>query len=183
MTMPSETSSTGLAWPAQRLRPRRVLPTLMATLALAVTLTAGQSRPEAFARLTIVTEPGATVVLDDQAPIQVGRNGQAVFEQVRPGAHSVRVTQEGKRAVERTVTLSPGQTLRVEAPLAPVLGRLEILTTPGAMVSIDGEPRGRPMRRACCASATSAWGSAASRRSAPDIRSGRPPSPFAVIST
>ena len=68
MTMPSEPSSTGLVRRAQRPRPQRGLLTLVATLALAVTLTARQLDVEAFARLTIVTEPGATVVIDDQAP-------------------------------------------------------------------------------------------------------------------
>ncbi len=86
-------------------------------------------------RLTSVPD-GARFYIDGSAqgrgPIELGN--------VAPGRYTVRAQLDGYGAVEKTVVVANGQSVREEFVLESVLGRLEVRTQPaGAQVYVDGK--------------------------------------------
>lgn len=94
-----------------------------------------------IARLTIDVEPpDARAELDGQ-PIE-GAATRVVL--VDPGTHALRVEADGRVAVLREVPLGPGQRAREVVALAEIAVDpvLEIRSTAGAAIEVDGAPAG-----------------------------------------
>jgi WD40 repeat protein len=129
------------------IRVRRLNPSWIVCLAVLIAaiprLVTSQGRLEVTpGRVVVVTDVAALVQLDQQPAVKVGPSGQVTFDVVAPGMHHVKITAPGKIDLERNITVDPAQTRRVEAPLADVVAALEILTTPGADVYVDGVRKG-----------------------------------------
>lgn len=86
--------------------------------------------------LHLVSVPeGARFYLDDVAR---GEGPLAIVD-LKPGEYRVRAEKEGFGSLEKTVTVTAGESLREEFRLSNVMGRLEVRTEPvGATVVFDG---------------------------------------------
>ncbi|HEY2404390.1 MAG TPA: TonB-dependent receptor [Polyangiaceae bacterium] len=63
--------------------------------------------------------------------------------ELAPGAHTARVERSGFHAADFTFTVSAHQTVNVPSALEPLTGSAQLSTDePGALVEIDGKPRG-----------------------------------------
>jgi hypothetical protein len=94
------------------------------------------------AQLRVVTSPNADVYLDGEFQGKAGPGGN--FTTIaRPGAHTLKVSLEGKKDFEQTVTLAAPQGSQVEAPLTDLAGAVRVQTSAGAEVFLDGSSRGR----------------------------------------
>jgi WD40 repeat protein len=103
-----------------------------------------QIRPQLTpARIIVETSPGAEVVLDGKPIGKASEDGRFTVADVAPGAHVIRVSQEGKRPFTQKFEAAAGATIRIPASLADLAGRLELYTTPLARILIDGVEAGR----------------------------------------
>lgn len=83
--------------------------------------------------------PGAAVYLDRVELGDLGVTPRVIA--VTPGPHEVIVRLPGRHEARHRVEGTRGQSLVVEAALAPVTGSLRVVTTPpGAEVELDGAP-------------------------------------------
>jgi formylglycine-generating enzyme required for sulfatase activity len=62
--------------------------------------------------------PNAEVYLDSELKGRTGPDGQLKIEDLKPGAHALRVSMPGKQAFEQSLNLTAGQTSQVVATLA-----------------------------------------------------------------
>jgi hypothetical protein len=98
------------------------------------------------ARVNITTHvPAVNVLVDGKL---VGRTPLTNSLTLVAGAHELSLERDGYVQVKRSVVLEPGQTLELAVQMAPSAaglrsgGTLKLaLTEPGAVVSVDGEPR------------------------------------------
>lgn len=96
-----------------------------------------QPQPPSQATLSVDSDPrGAEVYLDGRyqgtTPLRVGS---------QPGRRTLRLELDGYRAWERTLSLSPGETMRIDADLERIVrdGTLRFESSPsGADVYVDG---------------------------------------------
>jgi formylglycine-generating enzyme required for sulfatase activity len=72
----------------------------------------------------------------------VGSGGELVVQDVPAGDHAVRVTAPGKRAFGQQVSVAAYQRVDVEAKLAALVGSVQVRSSPGAEVYLDGTRRG-----------------------------------------
>ena len=93
------------------------------------------------AELVVATSPEAEVYLDGELKGHADTQGQLTFKST-PGAHAVKVSLEGKKDFEQSVTLAARQTTKIEAQLADLAGGLRVQTSPGAQIALDGSDRG-----------------------------------------
>jgi hypothetical protein len=94
------------------------------------------------AQLRVVTSPDAEVYLDGEFQGKAGPGGDFAVK-AKPGAHALKISLEGKRDFEQTVTLAAPQGGRIEAPLTDLVGTVRVQTSAGAEVFLDGSNRGR----------------------------------------
>ena len=113
-----------------------------------VTVTAGQVA-EVAAVLTdpggtviVRTSPGAAVFIDDAARGLVDATGQLTIPDVAPGAHQLRVVLVGEEDFLQHITVTPGQEAHVVAALVDAGVTVNVETSPGATVFLDGNSRG-----------------------------------------
>lgn len=106
-------------------------------------LCAAQIRPEvAPAELTVQSTPGAAVSLDGKPAGVIAPNGRLTIQRVPPGEHTLRLELQGKRSLSRKVVVVSGNPNQVRALLADLTGDLEVLTTPGARIVVNGRAAG-----------------------------------------
>jgi hypothetical protein len=94
------------------------------------------------AELRVVTSPNAEVYLDGEFQGKAGPDGNFTTK-ARPGAHPLKVSLEGKKDFEQTITLTAPQGSQVEAPLTDLAGTVRVQTSASAEVFLDGASRGR----------------------------------------
>ena len=103
----------------------------------------GESMSRArFSELAVTSNvDGATISLDGQSkPDWITPR---TLSDLPPGPHSVSISKEGYKKVERVVNTIEGETTLVYADLRPATGEVEISTEPsGAQVLIDGRSFG-----------------------------------------
>ncbi|HTN77727.1 MAG TPA: PEGA domain-containing protein, partial [Pirellulaceae bacterium] len=90
--------------------------------------------------------PNAQVYVDDN---EVGQtNGEEPYNlelKLPPGDYKIRVQKTGFAAFENQVTLQAGKPLTLQAPLGAQPAVLTLtVDVPGAVVSVDGRPKGTP---------------------------------------
>ena len=100
-------------------------------------------------KLAIQTTPGAQITVDGQRHAAADGSGNYTFESLPAGQHTVDIALDKYQSVQgRQVTISGGQMQQLNAPLTqappppPQTGILGIGTTPGAVVSVDGQRKG-----------------------------------------
>ncbi|HMD31037.1 MAG TPA: PDZ domain-containing protein [Candidatus Acidoferrales bacterium] len=98
--------------------------------------------PAKSARIVVETLPNAHVYLDDAFKGEASPEGRLVIEDAKPGAHKVRVSQDGKQTFEADVTVAAGKETSVKAILAGASARITIRSSPGAGVYLDDSLRG-----------------------------------------
>jgi len=91
-------------------------------------------------KLTVFSDPReATVALDGK---EIGTTPLSL--ETEAGPHALRLTKEGYKPHEETLTLPANKETRTRIALRSTRGTLEVLSTPpGATVRIDGAPRGQ----------------------------------------
>ena len=95
----------------------------------------------ATAEVLVETAPNAQVFLDGD--LQGAADAQGVLEfQSKLGAHTIKVSLAGRRDFEQGVTVEEGQSTRVVATLADLIGSLQVKAPPGATVWLDDSSRG-----------------------------------------
>lgn len=86
--------------------------------------------------------PNAEVYLDNEFKGRTGSEGQLKIEDLKPGAHALRVSMPGKKVFEQSLNLTTGQTSEIAATLADLSGKIVVHTTAGAEVFLDNTSRG-----------------------------------------
>ena len=86
--------------------------------------------------------PNAEVYLDNEFKGRTGSEGQLKIDDLKPGAHALRVSMPGKRVFEQSLNLTAGQTSEMAATLADLAGKIVVHTTAGAEVFLDNTSRG-----------------------------------------
>jgi tetratricopeptide (TPR) repeat protein len=95
--------------------------------------------PEKPAQLEVVAEPKDAVVMIGQA-----RHASPYRGELKAGAYDVKVFSQGYRTHKETVTLAPGQSMKLKANLEPASGALKLASTPaGAKLFVNGQARGK----------------------------------------
>jgi WD40 repeat protein len=103
-----------------------------------------QILPAAPQIIRIRTTPGAEVSVDGKPAGYANADGILILKDPKPGIHKIRILKDGKKPFEQSIRISPLEKVaNVSAVLADVVGDLEVLTTPGAAVSVDDKPAGR----------------------------------------
>jgi len=99
-----------------------------------------QIRPAASDyKLVVETEEGASVSLDGKS-VCSGAPAICVVRNPKPGVHLVRVEHAPcTRPFTETVTVIAGQSSRVRAKPAAITSSLQVFSTPGAEITIDGK--------------------------------------------
>ncbi|HMD31038.1 MAG TPA: SUMF1/EgtB/PvdO family nonheme iron enzyme [Candidatus Acidoferrales bacterium] len=98
--------------------------------------------PSAKTRITIETQPGAHVYLDDAFKGEASPEGRLVIEDAKPGAHKVRVSLDGKQTYQADMIVVAGKESSLKASLADLPGKVLVHSSPGAAVSLDDSQRG-----------------------------------------
>lgn len=94
------------------------------------------------AELVVVTSPGAEVYLDGALAGKANAQGGLVLK-VPPGAHAVKISLQGMKDFQQSLTLVTRQTATIEARLEAITADLVVVALPGAEVYLDGEPQGK----------------------------------------
>jgi sulfatase modifying factor 1 len=90
----------------------------------------------------VKSQPNAEVYLDNEFKGRTGSEGQLKIDELKPGAHALRVSMPGKKAFEQDLNLTAGQTAEIAATLTNLSGKVVVRTTPGAEVFLDDTSRG-----------------------------------------
>jgi hypothetical protein len=102
-----------------------------------------QLRPQVTPATVIVeTLPGAAINLEGKRIGVAGSDGKLTTK-VAAGTYVLRAEIGGRRPFERKFTVTTGQTIRIQAELAPFTGSVQLHSTPGARVSVDDKPAGQ----------------------------------------
>jgi len=128
---------------APRSGPDAASPTV-ARVDAAVRVDVSEPRPAASAWLEVRSRPaGAWVALEGKRLPGVTPLGA----RLSPGRHRCSVGAAGHRVLHRTVTLQPGQRLRLEPVLEPLAGRLTVTSTHACRVRVNDTVTGEaPLR-------------------------------------
>lgn len=93
-----------------------------------------------IATLVILSQPGATVILDSGTPAAIGAAGSVSMPGVQPGHHQLMINKQYFNTAVRNIEVKGRETIRIEAPLAWVVGFLSVTTDPpAAQVEIAGK--------------------------------------------
>jgi hypothetical protein len=118
----------------------RILTALAAMLM--VRAAAPQILSDAATQIRLEGTPGAVVFVDGSRHGAIPRSGILPIG-VKPGKHDLRVVMDGKRPFAQSLSVTVGQTARVQAVLAEITGSLEVFTSPGADIELNGKPAGK----------------------------------------
>ncbi|MBZ5669522.1 MAG: SUMF1/EgtB/PvdO family nonheme iron enzyme [Acidobacteriia bacterium] len=86
--------------------------------------------------------PNAEVYLDNEFKGRTGSEGQLKIDDLKPGAHALRVSMPGKKVFEQSLNLTAGQSSEIAATLADLMGKIVVHTTGGAEVFLDNTSQG-----------------------------------------
>lgn len=92
--------------------------------------------------LVVATSPGADVYLDGALHGKASDRGELALK-AQPGVHALKVSLEGMKDFEQSVTLAARQANRIEARLEAISAELVVVSSPGAELYLDGEPQGK----------------------------------------
>jgi sulfatase modifying factor 1 len=92
--------------------------------------------------VVVQSSPNAEVYLDNEFKGRTGPGGQLKIEDLKPGAHALRVSLPGKKVFEQSINLSAGQTSEIAATLTDLSGKIVVQTAAGAEVFLDNTSRG-----------------------------------------
>ncbi len=121
--------------------PRRVAPQA-AILVMAIVAFA-QLRPDVTpGNVVILTTPRAAILLDEAELGAATSGGSYTIHGVKPGPHTLRITKEGKHPFTQRIMVAAGTTSQIRAELGDVTGDLEVLTTAGAQIFLNGKSAG-----------------------------------------
>jgi len=91
----------------------------------------------------IQTSAHAEVYLDGKLLGHADNSGTFRIN-LTPGLHKIRIEMHGKKQFEQTIVVVTGKKeVGIQAALADVTGTLEVLTVPGAEISVDEKPAGK----------------------------------------
>jgi hypothetical protein len=93
-------------------------------------------------RLFISSTPGAEVTLDGMRWGTTDAAGQFPIPKVAAGTHDLRISAAGKIPYHQNIIVTAGTEQTIEAMLADTGATVNIMTNPGASVSLDNLPRG-----------------------------------------
>jgi len=116
--------------------------------AQSISLVAGQAQTvqatlaDLSGKIVIQTTAGAEVFLDNTTRGVAAADGRLIIPDAPLGSHELRISAANKREHQQSISVSAGQEIRVEAPLADAVGRIVVQTTPGAQVFVDNASRG-----------------------------------------
>ena len=123
-----------------RKAPRRGL--FLALLVLSVFLVGGvayQNWPEKLAELEVEADrQGAIVLIDDI------RHTSPHKGELKAGTYKIKVFAQGFKSHEESVTLEPGQAMKLKVNLKPASGNLKLASKPvGAKLFVNGQAKGK----------------------------------------
>jgi hypothetical protein len=88
-------------------------------------------------RVLVSSTAGAEVYLDGASRGKTDAGGTLALADVAPGSHPLRVTAQGKKDYQQSVSVSAGQESRIQAQLQDLPGTIRVRATPGAKVFLD----------------------------------------------
>jgi hypothetical protein len=97
---------------------------------------------QVVAEVTVATSPGAKIYLDGELRGNAGPQGEFSLS-AKPGSHALKVTLEGKKDFEQTISVAGGSTNKLTATLNDLPGRILVKTSSGVEVFLDGMSRGK----------------------------------------
>jgi len=101
-----------------------------------------QASAAATTVLLVATSPRAEAYLDGVLQGRADAQGELAVK-TRLGTHTLKVSLRGMKDFEQSITLASRQPTRIEARLEAMAAELVVVTSPGAEVYLDGEPRGK----------------------------------------
>jgi len=100
------------------------------------------STEAATADVVVESSPNAEVYLDDEFKGRTSPEGELKIEDLKPGAHTLRVSLPPKKTFEQNLDLAAGGTSKIVATLADLSGKIVVETTAGAEVFLDNASLG-----------------------------------------
>jgi uroporphyrinogen-III synthase len=94
------------------------------------------------AELVVATSPEAAVYLDGELQGKANAQGELAMK-AGLGTHTLKVSLEGMKDFEQSVTLASRQGTKIGARLAALTAELVVVTSPDAAVYLDGELQGK----------------------------------------
>jgi hypothetical protein len=88
-------------------------------------------------KIVISSMAGAEVYLDGASRGKIDASGKLALTDLPPGSHQLRVTAQGKKDYEQSVSVSAGQESPIQAQLQDLPGTIRVRATPGAKVYLD----------------------------------------------
>jgi hypothetical protein len=88
-------------------------------------------------KIVVSSMAGAEVYLDGTSRGKIDASGTLTLADVAPGSHQLRVTAQGKKDYEQSMSVSAGQESRIQAQLQDLPGTIRVRATPGAKVYLD----------------------------------------------
>jgi WD40 repeat protein len=92
--------------------------------------------------VVIATTPHADIFLDEARLGAASSIGSFVIHNAKPGPHTLRVTMDGKQPFSKRIVVAAGKTNQLTAELGDLTGDLEVLTTAGAEILLNGKSVG-----------------------------------------
>jgi formylglycine-generating enzyme required for sulfatase activity len=93
-------------------------------------------------QIVVETSPQAEVYLDDEYAGRASAQGRLVIGNAKPGEHNMRVSLTGKKDFEQKLTVVATQSANVQAALLDSLASIQVQTSAGAEIFLDGSSRG-----------------------------------------
>jgi hypothetical protein len=88
-------------------------------------------------KIVVGSTAGVEVYLDGASRGKIDASGKLALTDVPPGSHQLRVTAQGKKDYEQSVSVSAGQETEIQARLEDLPGTIRVRATPGAKVFLD----------------------------------------------
>jgi hypothetical protein len=88
-------------------------------------------------KIVVGSTAGAEVYLDGASRGKIDASGKLALTDVTPGSHPLRVTAQGRKDFEQSVSVSAGQESAIQARLEDLPGTIRVRATPGAKVFLD----------------------------------------------
>ena len=121
--------------------PRRFAP--QGAILVTAIVAYAQLRPDVTpGNVVILTTPRAAILLDEAELGAATSGGSYTIHGVKPGPHTLRITKEGKHPFTQRIIVAAGTTSQIRAELGDLTGDLEVLTTAGAQIFLNGKSAG-----------------------------------------
>jgi len=107
------------------------------TVAAGVASRIGAPLSDLPGRIVVSSTAGAEVYLDGRSRGKTDASGTLALADVTPGSHQLRVTAQGRKDYEQSLSVSAGQESAIQARLEDLPGRIRVRATPGANIFLD----------------------------------------------